>query len=67
MEENGRVGRSGRRLVFAAAQDGGDGPVGARVEQECTRTDGVDVLRPVALDEPENPDGRAEALFWMRA
>jgi len=67
MEENGRVRGSGRRLVLAAAQDGGDGFVGARVEQERTRTGGVDAFRSVALDEPENPDGGAEALFGMRA
>src|ERR1700719_1186275 len=67
MEENGRVRRSGLRLVLAAAQDGGDGLVGARVEQERTRTGSVDTLWPVALYEPENPDGGAEALFGMRA
>src|SRR5438128_5699519 len=55
MEENGRVRRSGRRLVLAAAQDSSDGFVGARVEQERTRAGGVDALRSVALDEPRIP------------
>ena len=56
----------GSRLVGSVLQDGGDGFVGAGVEQEGARAGGVDTFRPVALDEAENPDGRAEALFWMR-
>ena len=67
MEENGRLRSSSRRLILAAAQDGGDGLVGARVEQERTRAGGVDALCPIAPDETENPDGGAEALFGMRA
>ena len=43
-EENGGVRSRGRRLVLAAVQDGGDGLVGARVEQERPRTSGVDAL-----------------------
>jgi len=66
MEENGRVFGRGRPLVLAVVQDGGDGLVGARVEQECPRAGGIDALRPVTLDEAENADGRAEALFGMR-
>jgi len=37
----GASGVAAGRLVLAAAQDGGDGLVGARVERERTRT-GVD-------------------------
>jgi hypothetical protein len=67
MEENGRVRLCGRRLVLAAAQDGGDGLVGTRIEQQRPRAGGIDTFRPVALDEPEYSDGGAEALFRMRA
>src|SRR3984885_12271131 len=66
MEENGRVRSCGRRLVLAALQDGGDRLVGARVEQERTCAGGIETLCAVALDEPENPDGGAEALLGMR-
>jgi hypothetical protein len=36
-----------------------------RVEQQRPRTRGVDALWPVALDEADNPNGGAEALFGM--
>jgi hypothetical protein len=66
MEENGRVrGRSGP--VLAVAQDGGDGLVGARVEEQRPRTSGIDSIWPVALEETENADGGSEALFGMWA
>ena len=58
---------NGRGHILAAAQDGGDGLVGARIEQERPRTGGVDALGSVTLDKPEYPDGGAEALFGMRA
>jgi hypothetical protein len=59
------VSSAGGRFVLAVLQDGGDGLVGARVEQQRPRTGGVQALRPVALDEADNPDGGAEALFGM--
>src|ERR1700728_3777213 len=66
MEENGRVRSCGRRLVLAALQDGGDRLIGARVQQERTCAGGIETLCAVALGEPENPDGGAEALLGMR-
>ena len=60
MEQDGRLLRHGSRLVGPVLQDGGDGFVGAGVEQEGARAGGVDTFRPVALDEAENPDGRAD-------
>jgi hypothetical protein len=65
MEENGRV-RSCGGPVLAVAQDGGDGLVGARVEEQRPRTSGIDAVWPVAFDEAKNADGGAEALFGMR-
>jgi hypothetical protein len=66
MEENGRV-RSRGGPVLAVAQDGGDGLVGACVEEQRPRTSGIDTIRPVALDEAENADSGSEALFGMWA
>ena len=66
MEEDGRLLRRRSCFVGAVLEDGGDGLVGARVEQKRPRTGGVDALDPVALDEADNPDGGAEALFGMR-
>ena len=57
MVQDGRLLRHGSRLVGPVLQDGGDGFVGASVEQEGARAGGVDTFRPVALDEAENPDG----------
>src|SRR5262249_44776657 len=66
MEENGHVrGRSGP--VLAVAQDGGDGLVGACVEEQRSRTSGIDTIGPVALDKTENADGGSKALFGMWA
>ena len=53
--------------VLAVAQDGGDGLVGACVEEQRPRTSGIDTIWPVALDETENADGGSEALFGMWA
>lgn len=44
----------------------GDRFVRTGVEQEGPGTSGVDAFLAIALDQPENADGRAEALFRMR-
>ena len=67
MEESGRVGSRRWRLVLAVLQDGGNRLVGACVEEQRPRTSGVDTIWPVALDETENADCGAEALFGMWA
>jgi hypothetical protein len=66
VEENGRLlgGRSGS--VGAVLEDGGERFVGTGVEQEGPGAGGVDAFLAIALDQPENADGGAEALFWMR-
>src|ERR1700688_1639185 len=66
MKEDGRVLRWRSGSICAVLQDGSDGLVGAGVEQKGTSTSGIDALCAIALHEPENPDGRAEALFGMR-
>ena len=43
-------------LVGAVLEDGGDGFVGAGVEQKGAGAGGVDALCPIAFDEPENSD-----------
>src|SRR3954468_3105058 len=58
-------GRSGP--VGAVLEDGGDRFVRTGVEQQGTGAGGVDALLAVALDQPENADGGAEALFRMRS
>ena len=58
---------SGRRgFVGAVLEDGRDRFVGTGVEQERSGASGVDALLAIALDQPENADGGAEALFRMR-
>ncbi len=66
MEEDGRLlgGRSGS--VGAVLEDGGDRFVGTGVEQKGTGAGGVDAFTAVSLDQSENADRRAEALFRMR-
>ena len=67
MEEDGRLlgGRSGS--VSAVLEDRGDRFVRTGVEQEGPGASGVDAFLAIALDQPENADGRAEALFRMRS
>ena len=66
MEEDGRLlgGRSGS--VGAVLENGGDRFVRTGIEQKGTGTGGIDALLAVALDQSENADGGAKALFWMR-
>jgi hypothetical protein len=47
-------------------EDCGDRFVRTGVEQEGPGTSGIDAFLAIALDQPENADGRAEALFRMR-
>jgi len=66
VEEDGRLlgGRSGS--VSAVLEDGGDRFVRTGVEQQRPGASGIDAFLAIALDQPENADGGAEALFRMR-
>lgn len=66
MEEYGRLLGGRRGSVGAILEDGSDRFVRAGVEQQRPGAGGVDALLAIALDQPENADGRAEALFRMR-
>ena len=52
--------------VGAVLEDGGDRFVRTGVEQQGPGAGGVDAFLAIALDQPENADGGAEALFRMR-
>ncbi len=67
MEEDGRLlgGRSGS--VSAVLENGGDRFVRTSVEQEGPGASGIDAFLAIALDQPDNADGRAKALFRMRS
>jgi hypothetical protein len=67
VEEDGRLlgGRSGS--VSAVLENGGDRFVRTGVEQEDPGASGIDAFLAIALDQPENADGRTEALFRMRS
>lgn len=61
----GLLGRR-RGFVGAVLEDGSDRFVGTGIEQKGTGAGGVDALLAMAFDQPENADGRAEALLRMR-
>lgn len=65
MEEDGRLLGGRRGSVGAVLEDGSDRFVRPGVEQQRPGTSGIDAFLAVALDQPENADGRAEALFRM--
>jgi hypothetical protein len=68
MDEDGhRLLLGGCRLIGAVLQNGGDGLVGAGIEEKGAGAGGVEALWPVTLHKSENPYGGAKALFWVRA
>src|SRR4051794_17414105 len=60
------VRRAGHSRHGSVLQNGRDRGVGPGVERERPRAGRIDPLGPVALDQADDADGRAEALFGMR-
>jgi hypothetical protein len=65
VEEDGRLLGGGSGSVGAVLEDGSDRFVRAGVEQQRLGAGGVDAFLAIALDQAENADGVAEALFRM--
>lgn len=61
MEEDGRLPGGRSDSVSAVLEDGRERFVRTGVEQKSTGAGGVDALMAIALDQPENADGGAEA------
>src|SRR4029077_288109 len=65
VEEDGHLlGRRGG-FVGAVLEDGRDRFVGTGIEKEGTGAGGINAFLAIALDQPENADGRAKSLFRM--
>jgi hypothetical protein len=66
VEEDGGFGGGGSGSVGAVLEDGDDRFVGTGVEQKGPGASRIDAVLAIALDQPENADGGAEALFGSK-
>src|SRR6266446_7569844 len=67
VDQQRRLGGGGGGMLSAVLQDRGDRAVGAGAEHQRTGAGGIDPFGAIALDQAQDADAGAEALFGMQS
>src|SRR5438445_12259110 len=66
VDQERRLRGGGRGMLSAVLQDRGDRAVGAGTEHQRTGAGGIDPFGAIALEQAQDADAGAEALFGIR-